>query len=72
MKASVGDRIVIRGRHTGQPVRAGRVVEVRGDEGPFVVHWEDSGHETLYFPGTDAVVEAKARAARPSGRRQSG
>ena len=23
----------------------------------FVVRWDDSGHVTLFFPGTDAVVE---------------
>jgi len=59
MKAHVGDRIVIRGRHTGQPVRGCRVVEVRGeDDGPpYLVRWDDSGHETLFFPGTDAAVE---------------
>lgn len=61
MNASVGDRIVIRGRHTGQSVRTGRVTEVRGRDGdpPYLVRWDDSGHETLYFPGTDAAVEHK-------------
>ena len=59
MDAHSGDRIVIRGRHTGQAVRACRVVEVRGSGGgpPYLVRWDDSGHETLFFPGTDAIVE---------------
>ncbi len=65
MQASVGDRIVIRGRHTGQAVRAGRVTEVRGADGgaPYLVLWEDSGHETLFFPGSDAIVEHTSRSA---------
>jgi Domain of unknown function (DUF1918) len=59
MDANSGDRIVIRGRHTGQAVRACQVVEVRGSGGgpPYLVRWDDSGHETLFFPGTDAIVE---------------
>lgn len=62
MDASVGDRIVVRGHHTGQPERVCRVLEARGSEGsvngaPYLVRWEDSGHETLFFPGNDAVVE---------------
>jgi len=65
MNVTAGDRIIIRGRHTGQPVRACRVVEVRGSEGgpPYLVRWDDSGHETLFFPGTDATVEHTDRAA---------
>jgi hypothetical protein len=62
MNATVGDTIVIQGHHTGQPVRRCRVLEVRGDEGPFLVRWEDSDHETLYFPGNDATVESARRA----------
>ncbi|MCB1006446.1 MAG: DUF1918 domain-containing protein [Acidimicrobiales bacterium] len=59
MQARVGDRIVIRGHHVGEPIRDGEVLEVRGPDGtpPYVVRWEDSGHETLFFPGSDALVE---------------
>ncbi len=65
MDANVGDRIIIRGHHTGQPVRACQVVEVRGSEGgpPYVVRWDDSGHETLFFPGSDATVVHSSRSA---------
>ena len=65
MNANPGDRIVIRGRHTGQPERACQVLEVRGEEGgpPYLVRWDDSGHETLFFPGTDATVEHTGRSA---------
>ncbi len=58
MHARVGDQIVISGHHVGEPEREGEVVEVRGTDGepPYVVRWSDTGHETLYFPGTDAAV----------------
>lgn len=59
MQASVGDRIVIRGHRVGQAIRDCEVVEVRGSGGgpPYVVRWEDSDHDSLFFPGPDAVVE---------------
>lgn len=59
MRASVGDRIVIKGHHIGEPDRDCRVIEVRGTDGgpPYVVEWEDSGHSTLFFPGPDATVQ---------------
>ena len=52
------------GHRTGQPVRACLVLEVRGSGGgaPYVVRWDDSGHETLFFPGSDATVEHADRA----------
>jgi len=59
MHASVGDRIVIRGHHVGEPNRDCEVLEVRGADGgsPYVVRWADDGHEALFFPGPDATVE---------------
>ena len=65
MFATVGDRIVIQGHHTGQAVRTCQVTEVRGPDGgpPYLVRWSDSGHETLYFPGNDATVEHTRRRA---------
>lgn len=59
MHAAVGDQLVVRGTTTGQPDRKGEVVEVRGPDGgpPFVVRWDDTGHATLFFPGSDCVVE---------------
>jgi hypothetical protein len=57
MKASVGDRIEIRGTHVGEARRKGEVVEVRQADGapPYVVRWSD-GPEGLFFPGPDAVL----------------
>jgi hypothetical protein len=59
MNATVGDRLVIKGRHVGERDRAAEILEVQGDEGgpPYLVRWSDDGHEGLYFPGTDATVE---------------
>ncbi len=59
MKAAVGDRITVRGHRVGEPNRDAQVIEVRGDDGepPYVVRWDEDGHETLFFPGTDAFVK---------------
>jgi hypothetical protein len=54
----VGDRIVILGRYVHRPVREGEILEVRGRGGPpYLVRWDDSGHETLLYPGSDALVQ---------------
>jgi Domain of unknown function (DUF1918) len=59
MQASVGDRVVVHGHQSGEPDRDGEVLEVRGSDGspPYVVRWGDSGHETLFFLGSDATVQ---------------
>lgn len=59
LTAAVGDRLVIRGHRVGEPERDAEIIEVRGPDGtpPFVVRWDDDGHESLLFPGTDAFVQ---------------
>ena len=59
MRASVGDRIIIQGHRVGEPERDCEVIEVRGADGgpPYLVRWGDSGHESLFFPGSDAMVK---------------
>ena len=59
MRASVGDRIIIKGHRVGEPDRDAEVLEVLGPDGgpPFRIRWGDSGHETLFFPGSDAFVQ---------------
>jgi hypothetical protein len=59
MYATVGDRIIIRGCHSGDPNRDCEVLEVRGSDGgpPYVVRWGDTGHEAIVYPGTDAMVQ---------------
>lgn len=59
MQASVGDRLVIKGHHVGEPDRDAEILEVHGTDGgpPYLVRWSDDGHEGLFFPSTDASIE---------------
>ncbi|WP_394435439.1 DUF1918 domain-containing protein [Streptomyces sp. SGAir0957] len=58
MHATVGDRLLMRGRIVGQHNRVAQIVEVLGADGgpPFRVRFED-GHEAIMSPGPDAVVQ---------------
>lgn len=58
MMANVGDRLLVHGHIVGQGDRHGEIVEVRGPEGtpPYVVRYDD-GHESLVYPGPDAIIE---------------
>jgi hypothetical protein len=69
MYASPGDRIVIRSRNTGGPVRDAEVLEVRHEDGspPYLVRWSDTGHEGLFFPGPDAYIDHEGPAVPPGG-----
>ena len=57
MQAKVGEVLILKANHVGEPDRSGEILEVRGEDGkpPFLVRFED-GHEGLVFPGPDAVV----------------
>ncbi len=59
MRAAIGDRIVVRGHHVGEHERSGIVLAVEGENGgpPYLVRWDDGGHESLFFPGSDSTVE---------------
>jgi Domain of unknown function (DUF1918) len=59
MQAKVGDTLKVRGPHVGDHERHAEIIEVRGADGgpPYLVRWDDTGHTTLFFPGSDAVVE---------------
>jgi hypothetical protein len=59
MKASAGDRLVIRGHCVGEHVHDGEILEVLGEDGapPYVVRWSDDGRISRTFPGSDAYVE---------------
>jgi hypothetical protein len=59
MQAHRGDQLVVKGHHVGEPDRKGEVLEARGpdDTQPFLVRWDDTGHTTLFYPGTDCVVQ---------------
>jgi hypothetical protein len=67
VRARVGDRIVVHGHRVGQPVRHGEVSEVLGEDGapPFMVRWEDDGHVSRFYPGSDAFVQGQADANQP-------
>ena len=57
MQAEVGDTLILKSHHVGEPDRSGEILEVRGDRGgpPYLVRFDD-GHEGSVFPGTDAVI----------------
>jgi Domain of unknown function (DUF1918) len=59
MHAAVGDRLVIKGHHVGEPDRDAEILELHGPDGtpPYVVRWSEDGHEGLFYPGSDAVIE---------------
>ena len=64
--ARAGDEISITGHSVGDAPRSAVILEVLGDLGHerFRVRWED-GHESILFPGGDAVVvRPRARRAK--------
>jgi hypothetical protein len=66
MQASIGDRLVVKGHHIGDPDRNAVVLEVHGQNGapPYLVRWTD-GHESVFIPSSDARVEHHPTAAPP-------
>ncbi|MFI9505725.1 DUF1918 domain-containing protein [Nocardia sp. NPDC052566] len=58
MYANVGDRLLVHGHVVGQGDRQGEIIEVRRADGapPYLVRFDD-GHESLMYPGPDAVIE---------------
>ena len=59
MRASVGDRLIIKAHNVGEHDRDAEILEVQGDDGgpPYLVRWDEDGHEGLFFPGSDATVQ---------------
>lgn len=66
MKANKGDWVIVHAHLAGEPTRRALILDVHGRDGepPYVVQWDD-GHESTYFPASDAVIEQHA----PSGPR---
>jgi hypothetical protein len=60
MKAKIGDWLVVESAHLDEPRRRGQIVALRHPDGtpPYLVRWDDTGEETLVFPGPDARVQA--------------
>jgi hypothetical protein len=65
MKAQVGDELVVKGRHVGDPDRTGVIIEVIGKAGgpPYLVRWSD-GHESSFYPTSGTVAEHVSLPAR--------
>jgi Domain of unknown function (DUF1918) len=63
--ARAGDEVVVAGHAVGAAQRRATILEVLGDPGHerFRVRWED-GHESLFFPGEDAVLERPTKRAK--------
>jgi Domain of unknown function (DUF1918) len=57
MRAQLGDRLTVKGRHQGDEERHGEIIQVAGPEGapPYLVRWED-GHDSLFFPASDTEI----------------
>lgn len=54
----VGDRLVVRAHHQGQPQRDAEILEVLGGARPrFRVRWQDDGHESVVYPSEDVFIE---------------
>jgi hypothetical protein len=59
LQAEPGDRLVIRAHRQGESERDAEILEVLGDAGgpPFVVRWQDDGHVSRLYPGSDAYIQ---------------
>jgi tetrahydromethanopterin:alpha-L-glutamate ligase len=68
-----GDEIVITGHAVGSAPRTAVILEVLGDPGHerFRVRWEDD-HESIYFPGEDAVIRRPAKRAKGTAATKTG
>lgn len=62
MRAEAGDDVVVRGRHVADEDRRGTILEVHGRDGqpPYLIRWRD-GHESLFSPSSDALIEHHPR-----------
>lgn len=57
-----GDVIVISGHSVGERPREGEILEILGEPGHphYRVRWDD-GHESIFYPSSDAHVRQAAR-----------
>ncbi len=63
MDVKPGDHLLVRGHTVSQPDRNAEVLKVLGANGgpPYQVRWAEDGHEGLFFPGSDALIEKAAK-----------
>lgn len=66
MEVKAGDHLVVRSHTVAHPDRNAEVLKVLGPDGgpPYQVRWTEDGHEGLFFPGSDALVEKVGKAPR--------
>jgi hypothetical protein len=59
MIAQLGDRLVLKGTHVGDPRRVGVITAMHHADGtpPYEVRWLEDGHTGLVFPGPEAHLE---------------
>jgi len=64
-RAHTGDVVVIDGHRVGAQPRLGEILEVLGepDHERYRVRWDDD-RETVFYPGSDAIVRPRAAAER--------
>ena len=72
MDAQIGDRITIDSNRVGGGQRRGEIVDIiAGAAGlHYRVRWDD-GHETTFFPSSDATVEPVGSSQKPARRQAS-
>ncbi|WP_228000264.1 DUF1918 domain-containing protein [Nocardia australiensis] len=58
MYAEKGNWLLVEGRTIDDTPRRGLIEEVHSPDGspPYLVHWTDTGHRALTYPGPDAHV----------------
>jgi hypothetical protein len=58
MQSEARDELVIDSLHVDEPARKGEILELRVDDGReyYMVRWDDTGYETLFFPGPTSHV----------------
>ena len=65
-RPAAGDTVVISGHRLGQRERLGEILEVLADDGHarYRVRWDD-GHESFFYPGSDATIRRPGSRPRP-------
>ena len=71
LRASPGDRLVVRGHHLHEPERDAEILDVQGEDGapPYMVRWSDDGHVSRVYPSSDIYVDHLEH--KPQGRRKA-
>jgi hypothetical protein len=66
MDVKPGDHLLVRGHTVSRPDRSAEVLKVLGADGgpPYQVRWAEDGHEGLFFPGSDALIEKAAKSGK--------